>query len=131
MQPTVFIDPEKENFYIYFTNVTEDAQKHNLNIAGTTGIYPPDGLLYVSDTATIYCVTALKPYSTAGKGKNTLFTLNECYNNVNDVPYPIEITTIDTIQNCCTDNVLYHIEVPPYSFGYMLPIKADYPPYEK
>jgi len=132
VQPTVFIDPEKENFYIYFTNVTDDPQQHNLNIAGTTGIYPPDGLLYVSDTATIYCVTALKPYSTAGKGKNTLFTLNECYNNVNDVPYPIEITTIDTFQNCCTDNLLYHIEVPPYSFGYIkVPISADYPPYEK
>ena len=57
--------------------------------------------------------------------------VNRCYfNRVG--PYPIEITTIDTIQNCCTDNVLYHIEVPPYSFGYIkVPIKADYPPYEK
>lgn len=133
VQPTVFIDSAKTNLFIYFTNSGDESQQIQLNLSGTTGIYAPDGLLYISDTATIYSVIAKKPYSTSGRGQNTLFVLNECYNNINDVHYSIEITQIDTFKNApSSGDPLLTLEVLPYSFGYIrVPIAADYPPYEK
>ena len=132
VQPTVFIDTAKENLYIYFSNQRDTTQQYLLNTAGTTGIYP-GGTLTIVDTATIYCVKASKPYSTSGQGKNTLFKLNECYNDPYDVEFPIEITQIDTILNVpnCpgSGDPLKCLEVPAYSFGYIkVPIEAYYPP---
>lgn len=43
-QPTVFIDPEKENFYIYFTNVGDEPQQYYLNLFYTSGIFPQTGM---------------------------------------------------------------------------------------
>lgn len=134
VQPTVFIDPEKENFYFYFSNVSADIQLYNLNLAGTSGIFPPDGIVQITDTATIYCVNARQPYSTSGRGKNTLFTINQCYSDIDyDVNYDIEIDTIFALTNePSVGSPFTTIEVPPYSFGYFkIPIIADYPPYEK
>jgi len=134
VQPTVFINPEKTFFYIYFTNAGDDPQFYYLNIAGTYGIYPPDGHLSFSDTATIYCVDALKPYSTSGKGKSSLFTMNECYDDPSyNVNYQIEIDTIISYtNNPSVGNAFTTIEVPAYSFGYIkVPIEGDYPPYDR
>ena len=134
VQPTVFIDPGKDNFYVYFSNVSSDPQQYYLNLTGTSGIFPPDGHVQITDTATIFCVNARQPYSTGGRGKNTLYTINECYND-NDytVDYNIEIDTIYTLTNTpSTGSPFTTVEVPPYSFGYfMVPIIADYPPYAK
>ena len=129
-QPTVFIDPEKENFYIYFTNVGDEPQQYYLNLFYTSGIFPPDGHVQITDTATIYCVDASKPYSTAGRGHNSLFNLNLCYT---DNDYDIEIESIKVITNTPTTGSPYTtIEVPAYSLGnFKVPIVADYPPYEK
>lgn len=132
VQPTVFIDTAKENLYIYFSNQRDTTQQYLLNTAGTTGIYP-GGILTIADTATIYCVKASKPYSTSGQGKNTLYKLNECYNDLYDVEFPIEITQVDTIVNIpnCTGSgdPLKCLVVPAYSFGYIkVPIEAYYPP---
>jgi len=134
VQPTVFIDPEKENFYFYFSNVSSDSQFYYINLTGTSGIFPPDGHVQITDTATIFCVRARQPYSTSGRGKNTLFTINECYSDEDfEVNYDIEIDTINTItNNPSVGSPFTTIEVPPYSFGYFkIPFIADYPPYEK
>ncbi|HNE45137.1 MAG TPA: T9SS type A sorting domain-containing protein [Chitinophagales bacterium] len=134
VQPTVFIDPGKENLYIYYTNVGANAQYYYVNLIGTSGIFLPDGHVQITDTATIFCVKARQPYSTGGKGKNTLYTINECYtDNDYSVNYEIEIDTIYTITNLpASGSPFTTIAVPPYSFGYFkIPITADYPPYEK
>ncbi len=132
VQPTVFIDPEKQNIYIYFSNGRDTTQQIVLNTSGTTGIYP-GGVLTIVDTATIYCINALKPYSTSGQGKNTLYKLNECYKTPYDIDFPIEITQVDTILNIpsCpgSGDPLKCFVVPAYSFGYIkVPIAAYYPP---
>ncbi|HRF75145.1 MAG TPA: T9SS type A sorting domain-containing protein [Chitinophagales bacterium] len=134
VQPTVFIDSEKENFYFYYSNVSADPQPYYINLTGTSGIFPPDGHVQITDTVTIYCVNALQPYSTGGRGKNTLYTINKCYNDINyNVDYNIEIDTFFTLTNSPSSGSPFTtVEVPAYSFGYFkVPIIADYPPYEK
>ncbi|MFN0274493.1 MAG: T9SS type A sorting domain-containing protein [Chitinophagales bacterium] len=126
VQPTMFIDSARTHMYLYYSNVSDKYQKYVLNPAGTYNIYP-GAKLKVSDTATIYCVDASKPYSTAGEGLNTLYTLNECY----DEDYPIEITSLDTLLNQpnCSGTVspLNCLSAPPYSFGFFkIPIEPDY-----
>jgi len=132
VQPTIFIDPEKENVYLFFSNLRDTTQQYELNTAGTTGLFP-GGILTITDTATIYCVNASKPYSTSGQGKNTLYKLNECYKNPYNNDFPIELIQVDTILNIpnCpgSGDPFKCFIVPAYSFGYIkIPISAYYPP---
>lgn len=132
VQPTVFIDTEKANIYVYYSNQRDTTQQFNLNTGGTTGLFP-GGTLIITDTATIYCLKASKPYSTSGQGKNTIYKLNECYKNPYNYDFPIELIQVDTflnIPNCPgSGDPLKCIIVPPYSFGYIkIPIGAYYPP---
>lgn len=130
IQPTIFTDPEKEHLYMYFTNVRDTVQRYSINTAYTAGFYTGGYGIKITDTATIYCVDALKNYSTSGKGGNSLFDLNECYDET--ILFPIEITEVDTILNTpsCpgSGDPLKCIVVPAYSFGYIkIPIAPDIP----
>jgi len=132
VQPTVFIDTSKTNLYFYYSNQRDTSQQIIVNTAGTTGIYP-GGVLTIPDTATIYCVDALRPYSTSGQGNNTLYKLNECYLAPDNYEFPIEIIQVDTIQNTAScpgsGDLLKCFVVPANSFGYIkVPIEPYYPP---
>lgn len=131
VQPSVFIDPDQNYLYIYFSNIRDTVQKYNITTTGTVGVYPDGGRIQVVDTAVIYCIDALKPYSTSGKGNGTLYKLNHTYaitpGDTCDLPIPLEIRNIDTIINqpWDTTNALLKITVPAYSYGYIkLPIRS-------
>jgi len=128
IQPTIFTNPEKTFLYLYFTNVRDTTQRLLLNTDFTAGFYTGGYKIKITDTATIYCVNALKNYSTSGEGKNSLFKLNECYGD--SILFPIEITQIDTLINVPdgSGDPLKCIVVPSYSFGYIkIPIAPDIP----
>lgn len=127
-QPTIFTNPAKTFLFIYFTNVRDAEQRILINTDYTAGFYTGGYKLKITDTATIYCVNALKNYSTSGQGKNSLFKLNECYGD--SILFPIEITQIDTLINIAdgSGDPLKCIVVPAYSFGYIkMPIAVDIP----
>ncbi len=127
IHPTIFIDETKSNFYIYYSNISDTVQRYVLNLTGTSGIYPGGYGAVIIDTATIYCVNALQNYSTSGKGKNTLYDLNQCYDSTG-INFPIEIDGIDTLLNNPGGgaNRFTTIDVPAYSFGYFkVPIQAS------
>ncbi len=134
VQPSVFIDPELHFLYIYFSNIRDTVQRYNITTSGTFGVFPDGGRIQASDTATIYCIDALKPYSTSGKGNGTLYKLNHTYavtgGDTCDMLYPIEIRQIDTLVNQPWDtaDALLKITVPAYSYGYIkLPIRGYWP----
>ena len=127
-QPTIFTNPEKTFLYLYFTNVRDAAQRILLNTDYTAGFYTGGYKLKITDTATIYCIKALKNYSTSGEGKNSLFKLNECYGD--SILFPIEITKIDTLINVPdgSGDPLKCLVVDAYTFGYIkVPIAPDIP----
>ena len=127
-QPTIFTNPAKTFLFLYFTNVRDAEQRILVNTDYTGGFYTGGYNLKITDTATIYCVNALKNYSTSGEGKNSLADLNECYGD--SILFPIEITQIDTLINVPdgSGDPLKCIVVPAYSFGYIkIPIAADIP----
>jgi hypothetical protein len=127
-QPTIFTNPTKTFLYLYFTNVRDAEQRILINTDYTAGFYTGGYKIKITDTATIYCVNALKNYSTSGEGKNSLADLNGCYGD--SILFPIEITQIDTLVNVPdgSGDPLKCIKVPSYSFGIIkIPIAADIP----
>jgi hypothetical protein len=131
MQPTVFIDPAKQNIYMYFSNGRDSSQNYGINTTGLTGAghtFPTATGVHL-DTAMIYYVQGLQLYSTSGS--SSLFDINACYNST-DVLHPFEIRQIDTLKNnhpACTGgtNPLKCFTVPPYSTGYIkIPITPVY-----
>lgn len=132
VQPTVFINPEQNFLYIYFSNIRDTTQLYTINTSGTVGVYVDGGKIQVVDTAEIFCIDALKPYSTSGKGNGTLYKLNETYALAADTtcsePYPWEIRKIDTLINEPWGDSLLTLTAPAYTFGYFrIPIRAYYP----
>lgn len=130
VNPTVFMDPDKENVYIFYSNINGYAQNYKLSTTLLTDLFPGSGWVD-ADTATVYFVQGLKPYSTSGKGKNTLFDINACYSGMNG--FPMEIMSLDTMINIpdCDSTVIANmcLTAPAYSMGYFkVPIQAYYPP---
>jgi len=126
VQPTIFTNPTKTFLYIYFTNVRDTPQRIILNTSTSGGFYTGGAGILITDTATIYCIDAKKTYSTSGKGNNTLFDLNQCYDD--SILFPIEILQIDTLQNIPSGSgdPLKSLVVPAYSFGFIkVPISPD------
>lgn len=133
VQPTVFIDHERENLFIYFSNIKETTQNYVINANDLIPLYE-DAVGLQLDDAYIYCIDALQGYSSSGK--STLFDdspvlINDCYScNSNgssgDTYHPFEIreenleiyfnspeclTELDQDEACVT--------VKPYSLGYI------------
>lgn len=132
VQPTVFINPEQNFRYIYFSTIRDTTQLYMINTSGTFGVYVDGGKIQVVDTAEIYCIDALKPYSTSGKGNGSLYKLNETYALAADTtcsePYPWEIRKIDTLINEPWGDSLLTLTAPAYTYGYFkIPIRAFYP----
>lgn len=132
VQPTVFIDPDQNFLYIYFSNTRDTTQQYTISTLGTFGVYEDGGKIQIVDTAEIFCIDALKPYSTSGKGNGTLYKLNETYAISADTtcnePYPWEIRKIDTLINNPWGDSLLTLTAPAYSYGYYkIPIRAYYP----
>jgi hypothetical protein len=132
VQPTVFINPDQNFLYIYFSNIRDTTQQYTITTAGTGGVYVDGGKIQVVDTAEIYCIDALKPYSTSGKGNGTLYKLNETYEIATGTtcsePYPWEIRKIDTLINDPWGDSLLTLTAPAYTYGYFkVPIRAYYP----
>ncbi len=126
IQPTVFINPELDNIYIYYTNVKEVEQYYSLSTDNLLSLYPEAISVTPLIPATIYTVDALRRYSTAGN--NTLYDINECYNTM---PFPIEITSIDSMTNVpsCYYTVAPNkcMVVPANSAGYIkIPLHVSY-----
>ena len=132
VQPSVFINPEQNFLYIYYSNIRDTIQEYLINTAGTFGVYVDGGKIRVSDTAELFCIDALKPYSTSGKGNGTLYRLNETYALAEDTTcnelYPIEIKNIIMYINVPWGDSLLTLTAPAYSYGYFkVPIRAYYP----
>ncbi|MBK8489286.1 MAG: hypothetical protein IPL48_16070 [Bacteroidetes bacterium] len=130
LNPTVFMDPAKENLYIFYSNVKGNSQNYKLSTTELPDLFPGSDWVD-ADTATIYYMQGLKPYSTSGKGKNTLFDINACYSTN---PFPLGITHLDTMINIpeCDSTVGANLclTAPSYSMGYFkVPIQShSYPP---
>ena len=96
LQPTVFIDPEHENLYVYFTNMKNETQSYVINPNLLINLYP-SALALGFENAIIYAIEAKQPYSNSGL--STLYTVHTCYNchsafDGYDNPHPFEIQRI-------------------------------------
>jgi hypothetical protein len=137
LQPTVFIDPEHENLYVYFTNMKNETQSYVINPNLLINLYP-SALALGFENAIIYAIEAKQPYSNSGL--STLYTVHTCYNchsafDGYDNPHPFEIQRIsDPISNDpeCADGLPSGAEcvtVPKLSIGYFkIPIHVVYDP---
>ncbi|MFZ1634487.1 MAG: T9SS type A sorting domain-containing protein [Chitinophagales bacterium] len=132
LPPTVFIDPEKENLYVYYTNVKKVEQNYIINSGSLLSLYPGAFGLGLEDV-TIHSIDADQLYSTSGK--NSLFDLNTGYNSCGSYPNRFEITYINidgTNEPDCSGTVPpggICVTVEPTSVGYIkIPIHVLYPP---
>jgi len=143
LQPTVFIDPAKENLYIFYSNAWGTDLNFKLEPAVLLGFYI-DALGVEFGTPYIEGIDAEFPYSTAGRCPLYDYRFNTCYSNpgipnscdwtapLSFVSYPIDLTDINVIDarpDRCGPAVLSTncITVPGYSFGYIkLPILPFY-----
>ena len=143
LQPTIFIDPDRENLYIFYSNAWGTELNFKIDPAGLLGFYI-DALGVELGTPYIEGIDAEFPYSTAGRCSLFDYRFNTCYSNpgipnacdwtapLSFVPYPIDLTDIDIITalpDGCGPTVLSTncITVPGYSFGYIkLPILPFY-----
>lgn len=133
IQPTVFIDADSSNLYFFFSNAWGNNLNYKIDPIGLTGFF--DGALGVElGTPLIIGLKAKFPYYTAGKCALFDYRFNTCYSNpgipnyctdpLPPVPYPMQLTTIDTIDalpDGCGSGVLGSncITLPPYAFGYI------------
>ncbi|MFN0275809.1 MAG: T9SS type A sorting domain-containing protein [Chitinophagales bacterium] len=133
LQPTSFIDPLKENIYVYYTNVTASAINYKLNTDNLTAFFPGSDFVDPG-VATIYSLQADKNYSTVGR--STLFDINECYDGatyMEDAQHPwdmqaLELPYFNTPECTGTFDPDKCITVEPYSIGYFrVPIVPHYP----
>ncbi|MBK6729721.1 MAG: T9SS type A sorting domain-containing protein [Bacteroidetes bacterium] len=115
MFPTFFIDPAKENIYMYYTNTRCMDQKYILNPANMYSLF---GSTVTLNNATIYAVDAYQAYSTAGK--STLYDINGCYDPETN-PYTIEIDQTYSYSNpgCDATTGSFCVIVPGYTVGYV------------
>jgi hypothetical protein len=126
--PTSFIDANKENLYVFYSNAKELAQEYQLASFNLAPLFPEAA--YVGfGPATLTYLSADQAYSTSGRSElfNNDF-VNACYNN-NNTPFEIKadgentvypaIQTIDNDPDCTgsyeTNGCL---TAPKYSFGY-------------
>ena len=126
--PTIFIDPEYENIYIYYTNVKETSQNYIIEDGSLRFLYPGAPAITLDD-ATITCIDAAMPYSSSGK--SFLYGANACYDET--YPYDIEIDEVITYPNIseCSGSVPENhcITVRPYSSGFIkIPVAPDFTP---
>lgn len=141
LKPTVFIDPNREYLYIYYSNAWGYNQNFAIDPSHLVDFF--DGALGVEfGTPYINGLDADFPYSTAGRCSLYDYRFNLCYSNPGGpnactdampaVPYPIDLTDIGEIEplpDGCGSGVLSTncITVPPYSFGYIqLPLHPFY-----
>lgn len=141
VQPTVFIDPDKNFLYVYFSNIKEVKQSYVINPDNLLSLYPEEVIGIGLGNATINTIDVAMPYSTSGK--NTLFNENTCYlcndEFASDNLHPFEISTetpgvivgYSNIPECLTDINPGEacVTVNAYSLGYFkIPINVLYPP---
>lgn len=89
LQPTIFINADKTQLYLFYSNVKSKAQNYKLNFTNLVNIWP--GALSVSaSVAQLYLLNAAQCYSTAGKSR--LFDICNCYSALN--PHEFELRNI-------------------------------------
>ena len=143
--PTMFIDPEYNNLFMYFTNDKSTEQDYYVEGVNLPGLYTPTPIITFGD-AVIRHISGLQLYSNSGSSTlfNPLFNTGytnptpgdrTCYEGELLPPnylYPIEIRTISFTPNSpdCADEPETPggcITVPPYSIGYVkIPIQKNY-----
>jgi len=136
VQPTVFIDQDKEYLYIYFSNVRDVNQCYIVNANDLIPLYFGAYSVALGDP-TLYIIDPPQPYSTSGKSK--LYDQNACYTCNNSgtsagnfhpfdirdenfptpyIPDPECLSELNAGETCVT--------VPAYSLGYIkIPIIPD------
>ena len=128
VQPTVFIDPNKEFVYVFFDNMKDTIQNIILDPDDLVSFFP--GKAYVDlGVATITYLQGRQLYSNSGKGAifNENF-INACY-DTNDHPFEIAPTTeagLDSVirtmvnrPNCVGSGYVNGcLSAPTYSIGY-------------
>lgn len=140
IQPTVFIDPNKEFVYVFFDNMKDTLQNIILDPDNLVSFFP--GMAYVDlGVATITYLQGKQLYSTSGKG--ALYDkefINACYATID---HPFEITptteagldsvirTMVNIPNCTGSGYVNGcLSAPAYSIGYfkipLLPVKDPF-----
>lgn len=125
LQPTMFVDAEKENMYIYYTNTRQVNQNYVLKKGSLYIIYGSGFTDVIFGTPTITCMDAAQLYSRSGKG--SLFDMNTYYDAActftpPHIP-PFEIQGIQTVSStgeCTTVPAgAICISVPATSCGYI------------
>ena len=140
--PTVFIDDEHENLYVYFSNTKQLSQN---DIIDPENLYPLFDYGFEFTTIDLYVVDAEFPH--AASGRNLMVSkqagniaINSCYEcNQNDAdynPHPFDIqgiTIIEDVNQCDCDLPpgAVCVPVPGYSYGYFKIGIHAFGPYER
>jgi len=129
VQPTVFIDPNKEFIYLFYSNMKDTLQNIILSPDNLGAFFPLAAYVDLG-VSTITYMQGKQLYSTSGKSAlyDFLF-INSCY-ETNDHPFEITptteagldsvIRTIVNIPNCSGSGYVNGcLSVPAYSIGYI------------
>jgi hypothetical protein len=140
IQPTVFIDPNKEYVYVFFDNMKDTIQNIILNPDKLVAFFPDKAYVDLGE-ATIAYLQGKQLYSTSGK--SALYDkdfINTCY-ATNDHPFEITptteagldsvIRTMVNIPNCAGSGYVNGcLSAPSYSIGYfkipLLPVEDPF-----
>ena len=140
VQPTVFIDPNKEYVYVFYDNMKDTIQNIILDPDNLKTFFPDKAYVDL-DVATITYLEGRQLYSNSGKSAlyDKVF-INTCY-ATNDHPFEITPTTeagLDSvirtainIPNCSGAGYINGcLSAPPYSIGYfkikLLPVEDPF-----
>ena len=128
VQPTVFIDPNKEFVYVFYSNMKDTMQNIILNPDNLVAFFP--GMAYVDlGVAAITYMQGRQLYSNSGKGAIfDKYFINTCYATY-DHPFEIAATTetgldsvirtVTNVPNCSGAGYINGcLSAPPYSIGY-------------
>jgi len=126
--PTTFVDEDRTNLYVYYTNIKGEAQDYVLDPEYLIGFYPYADIVLLNQSPTyIHCIDADQLYSTSGR--SSLHALNHFYDEeCEEVGYynnRFEIQGINIYENDpdCSGSIPTGgvcVTVPAYSSGYFI-----------
>ena len=140
--PTVFIDDEHENLYVYFSNTKGLSQN---NIIDPENLFPLFDYGFKFTTIDLHMVDAEFPHSASGRNLmvskqgenvaiNSCYECNQAYADYNPHPFDIQgITIVEDVNQCDCELPLgaVCVPVPGYSYGYFKIGIHAFGPYER
>ena len=125
LAPSIFIDQERENMYVYFTNIKSTQQKYVINPANLLAFYPyADAVRLDLYPIEIFAIDAEQLYSNSGR--NSLFGISTAYDPCQEIGvyenrYEIIDISSSTTTSSCAGSAppgAACVLVPGYSAGY-------------